>query len=98
MRAIFQNSRIVGGRMRIERRWWGRGIMEVRGGIGLFFLILFGFVEEVICVILILKKGRVLWKVREGFFFLSCMILDSCVLLPFLNPPLQHTLAPAPPT
>ena len=36
MRAMFQNSRIVGGRKRIERRW-GRGIKEVRGGIGFFF-------------------------------------------------------------
>jgi len=35
MRAMFQNSRSVGGRMRIERRWWwwGRGIIEARGGI-----------------------------------------------------------------
>lgn len=43
MRAMFQNSRSVGGRMRIERRWWGRGIMEVRGGIGFDFFDLVWF-------------------------------------------------------
>jgi len=47
MRAMFQNSRSVGGRMRIERRWWwGRwGIMEVRGGID-FLIFLNWFYKE----------------------------------------------------